>query len=70
MAKSKKIKEVEEAYEEAVEAVEVVEAVVPVEVPTAQVNTELVELIAIHNAMTVKGIKDIGQLEVLISRLQ
>lgn len=60
MAK-KKNQEIEEALEEAIEAQTQVEV---------QTSNELDELKAIHKALTDKGIKDIGQLEVLISRLQ
>ena len=63
MARPKKIeleeKIIEEAFAEALEAqVEVIE------------NKELKELQSLHKSMTEKGIKDIGQLEVLISRFQ
>lgn len=60
MAK-KKNQEIEEALEEAIEAQTQVEV---------QTSNELDELKAIHKSLTDKGIKDIGQLEVLISRLQ
>lgn len=59
MAKPKKIKEEEIEFPEAI-----------IEASNIELPKEIDELKVIHTLMVSRGIKDIGQLEVMISRLQ